>query len=93
MDRVTSSILLLDACSVHLQEPLKLTHVQLSYKRVYILCSRYIGHTSPECLQNPEEELSEPTPALSSLAKQTEAEVIATVLSQRNAETEYLLHW
>lgn len=51
---------------------------------------RYIGHTSPECLENPDQDLSEPGPTPAPLTRQTEAEVISAILAQRTAETEYI---
>lgn len=50
---------------------------------------RYIGHTSPECLENPDQDLSEPGPTPFPFQKHTEAEVISSILAQRTLEIDY----
>nr|CAI5843999.1 unnamed protein product [Callosobruchus analis] len=47
---------------------------------------QYIGHTSPECLENMSRKLNEPAPA--PMSSDLENEAIASVISQRNFESE-----
>jgi hypothetical protein len=52
---------------------------------------QYIGHTSPEVLTNPEIGLN--SPAGPPQGQHSEAEMIAAILNQRNAEREHLASW
>ncbi|XP_058799896.1 probable Rho GTPase-activating protein CG5521 isoform X2 [Phymastichus coffea] len=52
---------------------------------------QYIGHTSPEVLTNPEITLN--SPAGPPQGQYYEAETIATILNQRNAEREHINTW
>lgn len=47
---------------------------------------QYLGHTSPECLEDPNRKLN--VPALAPIPLDLEQEAIATVISQRNIELE-----
>lgn len=47
---------------------------------------QYIGHTSPECLENFDRKLNEPTPP--PICMDFEQEAIASVVSERNMELE-----
>lgn len=57
---------------------------------LYLQLLQYIGHTSPECLEALDTPLNAPAPAPSSHIAQLEDEMLSTVLSQRNAELDYL---
>jgi hypothetical protein len=58
---------------------------------LYIQLLEYIEHSSPECVLKVGEHLTSPWGPPPSLNQEQEDDVVASVVSQRNNEVEYLL--
>lgn len=54
---------------------------------IFMQLLQYLSHTSPECLENCDRKLNEPTPP--PITSDLEQEAIASVISQRNSELDH----
>ena len=65
--------------------------MELVNRTIGLQLLQYIGHTSPECLEDPE--VPRNVPSMNSpLNSEMEQETISTILNQKCVENEYLSH-